>query len=111
MAVLTAPPKQTLHNQPALIALGEALHLLPHHTKPFRRRHIAFLAVCTMFVLALALEVGVVVTHRSLNPGLLFSRGAVPVPATSSTVRSSQGFSFVFNNQQFTATVQSDSVN
>lgn len=110
MAVMTAPPKQTLHHTPALIALGEAIHFLPQHTKPFRRRHVLFLMLSVAFVGVLFLEVGVVITRQSLDPRALFSQAAVQIANPTSVVRSSNGFAFEFNNQEFTATAQGESI-
>jgi S1-C subfamily serine protease len=106
MAATTAPTKQTLHNQPALIALGEALHFLPHHTQAFRKRHLLFLILSVVLMASMILEVAVIVARQSLDPRLLFSQAATsPAVKTTSYVRSSNGFSLAFNNQQFSATV------
>jgi S1-C subfamily serine protease len=109
MAATTAHTKQTLHETPALIALGEALHFLPHHTKPFRRRHILFLAVTIAFVGTMVLELGAVMTRRSLDPRTLFTQSVTPPIVNKTTVvRSSNGFAFSFNNEQFTIHVHGD---
>lgn len=109
MAATVAHPKQTLHETPALIALGEALHLLPHHTKPFRRRHIAFLLLTIAFVGTMFVELGSVITRRSLDPRTLFTQAVTPpVVNTTSVVRSSNGFALAFNNEQFSAQVRGD---
>lgn len=106
---MTAPPKQTLHHAPALIALGEALHLLPHHTKPYRRRHVLFLAVSIVFMGVMLVELATVITRRSLDPRALFSAAATaPAIDFTAQVRSSNGFSFVFDTQYFTATALGD---
>lgn len=102
----SAHPKQTLHEMPALIALGEALHLLPHHTKPFRRRHIAFLMLAILFVGTMLVEVSSVITRRSLDPRTLFTQSVTaPIHDPTTIVRSSNGFAFSFNNEQFSARV------
>jgi S1-C subfamily serine protease len=109
MTSANAHPKQTLHNQPALIALGEALHLLPHHTRPFRRRHILYLAVSIAFVGTMLVELGAVMTRRSLDPRALFTQSVTtPMVNPLSVVRSSHGFGLTFNNQQFSAHVRGD---
>ena len=109
MTSANAHPKQTLHNQPALLALGEALHLLPHHTKPFRRRHLLYLAVTVVFVGTMLVELGAVMTRRSLDPRTLFTQSVTPpVINKISVVRSSHGFGFSFNNEQFSAHVRGD---
>lgn len=105
----TAHPKQTLHDQPALIALGEALHLLPHHTKPFRRRHILFLVLSIAFLGTMFVELGTILTRRSLDPRALFTQSATTgVVNRTTSVRSSNGFAFVFNNEQFSVHVRGD---
>lgn len=109
MAATAAHPKQTLHETPALIALGEALHLLPHHTKPFRRRHILFLFITVAFVGSMFLELGAVMTRRSLDPRSLFTQSVTPpVVNVMTVVRSSNGFAFSFNNEQFSAQATGD---
>lgn len=87
---------------PALIALADALHFLPHHTKAFRKRHLLFLLLTTAFVGTMALELGATMTRQSLDPRTLFNQ-AVTDPAVNRTtlVRSSSGFAFGFNNEQF----------
>jgi serine protease Do len=104
MAV-TVPTKQTLHHAPALIALGEALHFLPHHTKPFRRRHILLLLLSIAFLATMFLELAVIVTRRSLDPRLLFSSAATQVDAKQlRQVTSSLGYALVYDSELFTAT-------
>lgn len=108
MAV-AAHPKQTLHETPALIALGEALHLLPHHTKAFRKRHLLFLALTVAFIGTMFIELGAVITRRSLDPRTLFTQSVTPPLVNKTTVvRSSNGFAFSFNNDQFSAYVKGD---
>jgi S1-C subfamily serine protease len=103
----SAHPKQTLHETPALLALGEALHFLPHHTKAFRRRHILFLAVTVAFVGTMFLELGAVMTRRSLDPRALFTESVTsPSINKTTTVKSSYGFGLTFNNEQFSAYVR-----
>lgn len=105
MAALTAPGKQTLppHATP-LAAFGEALHFLPHHTKPFRRRHLLLLAISLLFVGTMILELSVVITRRSLDPRLLFNGAAAPTPVKVLTeVSSSNGFAFKYDPDLFTS--------
>ena len=111
MAATTAHTKQTLQHPSALIALADALHILPHHTKAFRKRHILFLAITLAFVGTMALELGAVITRQSLDPRTLFSK-AVTDPAVNRTtlVRSSTGFAFGFNNEQFSVQARIDGV-
>ena len=110
MAAMTAPPKQTLHHTPALIALGGSLHLLPQHTRPFRKRHVVVLAVTSLFVLAMIVELAAVATRQSLDPRKLFSSAATGVPVkTQSTVRSSQGFMFSYDIQLFSVSARGQS--
>lgn len=103
MAV-TVPTKQTLHDSPALMALGEALHFLPHHTKPFRRRHILLLLVSIAFLLAILLELAVVMTRQSLDPRQLFSSAATTLQQKQLRhVNSALGYSFTYDSELFTA--------
>ncbi len=97
------------HNQPALVALGEVLHLLPHHTRPYRRRHILILLVALAFMGTMFLELAAVVTRQSLDPRNLISNAATPVQRqTLTTVRSANGFAFSFDNEQFAPTALGD---
>ncbi len=109
MAATTAHTKQTLQHPPALIALADALHILPHHTKAFRKRHLLFLILTLAFVGTMALELGAVITRQSLDPRTLFNQ-AVTDPAVRRTtlVRSSSGFAFGFNNEQFSVQARGD---
>lgn len=111
MAAVPAPPKQTLHSSPALVALGEALQFLPHHTKPFRKRHVLLLAIAAVLAGFMMVEIATVITRRSLDPRALFSRAITsPLAKTQSTVRSNYGFILAFDNQQFAATVRGDGI-
>ena len=112
MAATTAHTKQTLHHPTALIALADALHILPHHTKAFRKRHLLFLLLALAFVGTMALELGAVITKQSLDPRTLFNQ-AVTDPAVNRTtlVRSSNGFAFGFNNEQFSVHARGDNIN
>lgn len=104
MASANAPLKQTLHNTPALVALGGALHLLPHYTKPFRRRHILLLLMSLLLVLAMVLELTVVITRQSLDPRTLFSSAATPgVVKQLNVIRSSNGFALSYDEDLFSA--------
>lgn len=112
MAVVTAPPKQTLYNKPALLSVGRTVRLLPEHTKPYRKRHLLLLILSISILVFATIETAVVVTRKSLNPRALFSEGATSVnEATKTTVKSSNGFSFSFDTKQFNATVHSQSLN
>ena len=112
MAATTAHTKQTLQHPPALIALMDALHILPHHAKAFRKRHLLFLLITLAFVGTMALELGAVITRQSLDPRALFNQAVTP-PAVNTTtlVRSSNGFAFAFNNEQFSVQARGDSIN
>lgn len=92
------------HHQPVLTAIGEVIHWLPHHAKPFRKRHILYLLAALLFIVVIAMEIAAATTRHSLDPRALFSEAATS-PATNATikVRSSNGFGFVFDNDQFTA--------
>ena len=104
-----AHTKQTLPHPPALIALAESLHILPHHMKAFRRRHVLFLAITVAFVGAMFIELGAVITRRSLDPRTLFTQAATNgVVNRTTVVRSSNGFAFSFNNEQFTVQARGD---
>lgn len=96
--------KQTQHHGIGVI-VGDMLHL-PYHAKPIRRRHVLLLLVSFVFISALLLEVAAIVTRQTLDPRSLFSQSLTNTQAVKSTmVRSSHGFGFVFNAEQFTAAV------
>lgn len=104
MAVTTAPPKQTLHTADALAAIAGALRFLPHHAKPYRKRHLAFLLIAFLFLGAMFLELAVVITRQSIDPRTLFAGGVTDVSKQQLTpVQSSLGFGFSYDNQLFTA--------
>lgn len=109
MSVGATNLKQTPPHHTAFTALGEVVRLLPHHAKPFRRRHILLLLVSVLFLAAIALEVAAVVARNSLDPRSLFAPTVSDYEARKRTiVRSSQGFGFVFSQDQFTVTAQGD---
>lgn len=112
MAVQTAGPKQTLPTHPLLEAIGNTLHFLPHHEKPFRRRHVLFLVLSFLLVVFTLVELATVITKQSLNPRTLFSAAVTPgTVEPRSVVKSSNGFDFVFPSQKFTATARSSNIN
>lgn len=92
------------------VVVGDMLRL-PHHSKPFRKRHILLLVVSFMFIAAVLLETATIVIRQTIDPRSLFSQSVTepevikPIP-----VRSSLGFTFVFNPAQFSASVVSDKV-
>ncbi len=109
MSVQTGNLKQTPNHHTLVAALGDVARLLPHHAKPFRRRHIVFLAISLVFLAAITLEVAAVVTRNTLNPQSLFSQSVTDTQTVKRViVRSSLGFGFVFNEKQFTTTVHGD---
>lgn len=101
--------KQTPDHHTLIAAFGDAVRLLPHHAKPFRQRHLLLLFVSLVFLSAIILEVAAVVSRNSLDPRSLFSSAATDAEIQKrAVVRSSLGFGFVYNQAQFSASVQSD---
>ena len=78
-----------------------------HHTKPYRKRHIASLALLT----GSAFLLGVVVVRynntiqRGVNSAVAFIQGKTPVTkSTNQNVESSYGFSLAYDTQKLFAT-------
>lgn len=96
MAQAAMPPKQTLHERPALIALGGSIRLLPEHTKSYRKRHILPLIAAIMFVLALVAQTVAVVSRNAIDPrSLLLGGASAPErPASMRIIKSAYGFEF-----------------
>lgn len=104
MPLTAAGVKQTSHHGIGVI-VGDMLHL-PYHAKPIRRRHLLLLMVSLVFVAALLLEVAAIITRQTVDPRSLFSQSATGTEEVKTKmVRSSYGFGFVFNPDQFTATI------
>lgn len=102
--------KQIPDHNNLLNTLHEAVKFLPHHSKPFRRRHLLLLAVSALFIIAVVLETAAIIARNSLDPRALLSQSVSDQhPQKRAIVRSSLGFGFVFNEEQFTTTAQSDS--
>jgi S1-C subfamily serine protease len=107
MPVQASNLKQTPNHHILMAALSDAIHLLPHHAQPFRRRHIMLLIVSLAFLSAIVLEVASVVARNTLDPRSLFSQSVTDSEMQKRTiVRSSLGFGFVYNQEQFSVSAQ-----
>lgn len=96
--------KHTSHHGIGVI-VGDMLHM-PYHAKPIRKRHALLLLVSLVFIGALLLEVAAIVARQTIDPRALFSQSVTNTQAIKTTmVRSSFGYGFVFNPEQFTASV------
>lgn len=99
--------KQTPHHSIGVI-VGDMLHL-PHHAKPIRRRHVLLLLMSLVFVVAILLEVAAIVTRQTIDPRSLFSQSVTNSQIPKSImVRSSYGYGFVFNPEQFNTNIHNN---
>ncbi len=74
----------------------------PHHSKPYRRRHIASLLLSVALVIGIAIEIGIVVAHNRQTAAPVNSTSPAASPATLQRIHSDYGYSFEADSTDFT---------
>jgi hypothetical protein len=79
--------------------------LRPHHSKPYRKRHVTSLTLALLAVIVITLELGVVIgDNRRSAPPVPAAALTSPAGGSVTTVRSSYGFSFSADANSFDIT-------